>query len=80
MVDSPSGAGEQERGRWVEPLFELGALHFSGGSTPLPSLLSLFHTAPPNPGITSLHSGIDVRRAHVTARGVGLGSRGGAEG
>ena len=79
MVDSPSAAGEQERGRWVEPLFELGALHFSGGSTPLPSLLSLSHSSPP-PGITTLHSGIDVRRAHVSARGVGLGSRGGSEG
>lgn len=80
MVDSPSGAGEQERGRWVEPLFELGALHFSGGSTPLPSLLSLSHTSPPTTGITTLHSGIDVRRAHVSVRGVGLGSRGCAEG
>lgn len=35
--------------RWVEPLFELGTLHFSGGSTPLSMAVSLSHSAPPLP-------------------------------
>jgi hypothetical protein len=65
VVDSPSGAGEQERGRWVEPLFELGSLHFSGGSTPLSALVPSPTLSPPPPRVTTLHFRIDASRAHV---------------